>query len=50
MVPPIVLDAQPQHKCLDMCASPGSKTSQLLEIVNRSLHWAPDQQVSKGLG
>ena len=23
---------------LDMCAAPGSKTSQLLEIVNRSIH------------
>eukprot|EP01031_Cornospumella_fuschlensis_P043575 gene43575-53282_t len=44
MVPPIVLDAQPHHKCLDMCASPGSKTSQLLEIVQRSLQSAPDQQ------
>lgn len=37
MVPPLALDVQPHHYCLDMCAAPGSKTSQLLEVVNRSL-------------
>jgi len=35
MVPPLALDVQPHHFCLDMCAAPGSKTSQLLEVVNR---------------
>jgi 16S rRNA C967 or C1407 C5-methylase (RsmB/RsmF family) len=44
MVPPIALAAEPHHRCLDMCAAPGSKTSQLLEIVNRSLDAPPDQQ------
>lgn len=44
MVPPIALDVQPHHKCLDMCAAPGSKTSQLLEIVNRSLSNPPEEQ------
>jgi len=34
MVPPVVLDPKPHHVVLDMCAAPGSKTSQLLEIVN----------------
>jgi len=33
MIPPIVLDPKPHHAILDMCAAPGSKTSQLLEIV-----------------
>lgn len=37
MVPPLALNVSPEHKCLDMCAAPGSKTSQLLEVVNRSL-------------
>lgn len=37
MVPPLALDVQPHHKCLDMCAAPGSKTSQLLEHVNKSI-------------
>eukprot|EP00339_Tiarina_fusa_P000842 CAMPEP_0117026604 /NCGR_PEP_ID=MMETSP0472-20121206/19540_1 /TAXON_ID=693140 ORGANISM="Tiarina fusus, Strain LIS" /NCGR_SAMPLE_ID=MMETSP0472 /ASSEMBLY_ACC=CAM_ASM_000603 /LENGTH=899 /DNA_ID=CAMNT_0004733651 /DNA_START=122 /DNA_END=2821 /DNA_ORIENTATION=+ len=34
MIPPVVLDPKPHHKVLDLCAAPGSKTSQLLEIVN----------------
>ena len=44
MVPPLALKVEPQHFCLDMCASPGSKTSQLLEIVNKSASSPPEQQ------
>jgi 16S rRNA C967 or C1407 C5-methylase (RsmB/RsmF family) len=36
MVPPLALDVAPHHRCLDMCAAPGSKTSQLLEVIARS--------------
>ena len=36
MVPPMALDVRSNDKCLDMCAAPGSKTSQLLELVNGS--------------
>ena len=36
MVPPLALDVKPHHRCLDLCAAPGSKTSQLLEIINSS--------------
>lgn len=38
MIPPIVLDVKPEHKVLDMCAAPGSKTAQLIE----SLHSIPN--------
>eukprot|EP00826_Nyctotherus_ovalis_P049280 TRINITY_DN5937_c0_g1_i9.p1 TRINITY_DN5937_c0_g1~~TRINITY_DN5937_c0_g1_i9.p1 ORF type:complete len:720 (-),score=207.82 TRINITY_DN5937_c0_g1_i9:108-2267(-) len=31
MLPPLILDVKPGMKILDMCAAPGSKTSQLLE-------------------
>jgi len=34
MIPPVVLDPKPHHLVLDMAAAPGSKTSQLLEIIN----------------
>ena len=34
MVPPLLLDVQPQHLVLDMCAAPGSKTFQLLEALH----------------
>lgn len=36
MVPPLFLDVSPHHFVLDMCAAPGSKTFQLLEIIHRS--------------
>jgi len=38
MVPPLALDVHPHHLVLDMCAAPGSKTTQLLEIINKSRH------------
>lgn len=34
MIPPVVLDPERCHTVLDMCAAPGSKTSQLLEVLN----------------
>ncbi|KAI6699518.1 hypothetical protein NL676_013842 [Syzygium grande] len=36
MVPPLLLDISPEHFILDMCAAPGSKTYQMLEIMNQS--------------
>ena len=34
MIPPLLLDVQPEHFVLDMCASPGSKTAQMLEALH----------------
>eukprot|EP00124_Ichthyophonus_hoferi_P000265 Ihof_evm21s9 gene=Ihof_evmTU21s9 len=34
MIPPLLLDVQPGHKVLDMCAAPGSKTGQLIEMIH----------------
>jgi 16S rRNA C967 or C1407 C5-methylase (RsmB/RsmF family) len=34
MIPPMLLDIQPHHKILDMCAAPGSKTAQLIEALH----------------
>ncbi|KAJ1381984.1 hypothetical protein SESBI_44639 [Sesbania bispinosa] len=36
MVPPLFLDVHSNHFVLDMCAAPGSKTFQLLEILHQS--------------
>ncbi|XP_043722063.1 multisite-specific tRNA:(cytosine-C(5))-methyltransferase-like isoform X2 [Telopea speciosissima] len=36
MVPPLFLDVHRHHFVLDMCAAPGSKTFQLLEIIHQS--------------
>ncbi|XP_011305094.1 tRNA (cytosine(34)-C(5))-methyltransferase [Fopius arisanus] len=34
MIPPLVLDVRPEHRVLDMCAAPGSKTAQLIEMIH----------------
>lgn len=34
MIPPIVLEVEPHHTVLDMCAAPGSKTAQLIEALH----------------
>jgi len=35
MIPPVVLDVEPHHQVLDMCAAPGSKTGQIFEIISK---------------
>ena len=44
MIPPLMLDVKPEHWVLDMCAAPGSKTLQLLELVQGT-----EGQASTGL-
>ncbi|CAK3765331.1 S-adenosyl-L-methionine-dependent methyltransferase [Lecanosticta acicola] len=34
MIPPFLLDVQPQHTVLDLCAAPGSKSAQLIEMIH----------------
>ncbi len=36
MIPPVVLDPKPGEMVLDMCASPGSKTSQMAAMMENS--------------
>lgn len=33
MIPPVVLDPQPGERVLDLCAAPGSKTSQIAQMM-----------------
>jgi len=35
MIPGVLLDVKPKHKVLDVCAAPGSKTTQILEALHR---------------
>lgn len=34
MIPPLVLDPQPSDRVLDMCAAPGSKSTQIAQYMN----------------
>lgn len=34
MIPPLLLDVRPGHTVLDLCAAPGSKSAQLVEMVH----------------
>ncbi|KAH8646990.1 S-adenosyl-L-methionine-dependent methyltransferase [Tricladium varicosporioides] len=45
MIPPLVIDLQPGMTVLDMCAAPGSKAAQLLEMV----HSGEEVRVKKSL-
>ena len=36
MIPPLLLDVHADHSILDMCAAPGSKTAQLIELIQAS--------------
>lgn len=48
MVPPLLLDPQPGETILDLCASPGSKTSQMSAMMaNRGLIVANDVSVRR---
>lgn len=38
MIPPLLLDIQPGQSVLDMCAAPGSKTAQLIEMLHRQVN------------
>jgi 16S rRNA C967 or C1407 C5-methylase (RsmB/RsmF family) len=35
MLPTFLLDVQPFHRVIDMCAAPGSKTTQILELMHK---------------
>ncbi len=48
MIPPIVLDPKPSELVLDMCASPGSKTTQIASMMqNKGLIVANDIEIER---
>jgi len=48
MVPPLILDPQPGEQILDLCASPGSKTTQIAQMMeNRGLVVANEPSLSR---
>lgn len=49
MIPPLLLDVQPHHIVLDMCAAPGSKTAQLLEGLHGGVHYSDSFKTPSGM-
>uniref|UniRef100_A0A673YV37 tRNA (cytosine(34)-C(5))-methyltransferase n=1 Tax=Salmo trutta TaxID=8032 RepID=A0A673YV37_SALTR len=37
MIPPLLMKIEPHHKILDLCAAPGSKTAQLIEMLHSDM-------------
>jgi 16S rRNA C967 or C1407 C5-methylase (RsmB/RsmF family) len=50
MVPPLLLAPAPHHLVLDMCAAPGSKTLQLLELLHGADDWGVGAASGTGAG
>lgn len=48
MIPPVLLDCRPGHAVFDMCASPGSKTSQMLEDMHTNFQDEDDDDDDGG--
>ena len=46
MIPPLLMDIQPHHKVLDICAAPGSKTAQIIEAIHAN---DKDNEMPSGL-
>lgn len=34
MIPVLLMDVKPGHRVLDLCAAPGSKTAQIIELLH----------------
>lgn len=45
MIPPLLLDVKPGHKVLDMCAAPGSKTAQIIDMLQGDLRIPAEGEV-----
>ncbi|VEL26174.1 unnamed protein product [Protopolystoma xenopodis] len=43
MLPPLVMDIRAHHAVLDLCAAPGSKSAQIVELMHADSAAQPDQ-------
>jgi 16S rRNA C967 or C1407 C5-methylase (RsmB/RsmF family) len=49
MIPPLLCDIKSEHSVFDMCAAPGSKTAQCLELImSDHLDKATNESLPKG--
>lgn len=47
MIPPLLMDIEPHHAVLDMCAAPGSKTAQLIEAIHAGEETRTEQAIAQ---
>ena len=50
MIPPLFMDIKSDHKILDLCAAPGSKTSQIIEMMHEYHNNLPESEKSGPYG
>lgn len=50
MIPPILLNINPHDKVFDMCAAPGSKTAQFLEVLYKEYNFLNPDAIEKDTG
>lgn len=48
MIPPLLMDIEPHHAVLDMCAAPGSKTAQLIEAIHAGEETRVEEAIAEG--
>ena len=47
MIPPLLLDILPHHTVLDLCAAPGSKSAQLVELIHAGEEEKVEQAIKR---
>lgn len=50
MLPPLLLDIKAHHKVLDLCAAPGSKSAQLVELLHADAERPHNHHGNRGDG
>ena len=45
MIPPLLLKVESHHNVIDLCAAPGSKTSQLIEALHQTTPTIPSNEL-----
>lgn len=50
MIPPMIIQPKPNQFILDMCAAPGSKTAQFLEIFYKDFNFLDKQSIKNDTG
>lgn len=50
MIPPMIMQPKPNQNIFDMCAAPGSKTAQFLEIFYKNFNFLDKKSIENDTG